>query len=101
MRSSDAVQCRQFVRAEKYGCPSVARNDCYTRPGTIQMEPSGLEQVQQSRTFFSPSASAAPGAALEPDSGMVDPELSAVVEAWPTLPVAIRADILAVVRAAK
>ena len=65
-----------------------------------KMEPSGLEQTQQSSTFCGPPASAAPGAALCPDLGPIDADLATVTEAWPTLPEAVRADILAMVQAA-
>jgi hypothetical protein len=40
------------------------------------------------------------GEAVWPNSGPMDADLAAVVEAWPTLPEAIKAGILAMVRAA-
>ena len=42
----------------------------------------------------------APGGAPEPETGAFDPELAAVIERWPTLPQAVRTEVLAMVRAA-
>ncbi len=39
--------------------------------------------------------------AVSPNSTPIDPDLAAVVEAWPGLPSAIKTGILAMVRAAK
>ena len=38
--------------------------------------------------------------ALAPESRSIDPALATIIDAWPTLPEAIRAGILAMVRAA-
>jgi len=43
---------------------------------------------------------AAPGAAVGSENTPIDPDLAAVVDAWPKLPEAIRAGILAMIRAA-
>jgi len=43
---------------------------------------------------------AQPGAQSKTDSPPIDPELSALIAAWPTLPEAIRLGILAMVEAA-
>ncbi|MDA0991881.1 MAG: hypothetical protein O3A51_14165 [Verrucomicrobia bacterium] len=44
---------------------------------------------------------AAQGAAIDTPKAPGDPDLAAVVEAWPKLPEAIRAGILAMIRAAE
>jgi len=44
---------------------------------------------------------AAPGAAVEPPEGPIDPELLAVVQAWAELPDAVRAGVVAIVRATR
>jgi hypothetical protein len=66
----------------------------------VAMEPSGLEQAREYSTSGDPAASAAPGAALGPDFGPIDARLVEVIDAWPALPEAVRADILAKVREA-
>ena len=38
-------------------------------------------------------------AALGPEIGPIDPELVVVIEAWPSLPDVVRADVLAMIRA--
>lgn len=45
--------------------------------------------------------SAAESAAAGAENGPVDPDLQAVIDAWPALPAAVKAGILAMVRAAK
>jgi hypothetical protein len=45
-------------------------------------------------------ASAAAGAAIEGNSALIDPDLAAVVNAWPTLPETIRRQIAATIREA-
>jgi len=44
---------------------------------------------------------AAAGAAVGSENTPIDPDLAAVVDAWPKLPEAIRAGILAMIRAAE
>ncbi len=46
-----------------------------------------------------PQESGAESGASSGDSAPIDPDLAAVVSAWPTLPYAIRAAVLAIVRA--
>jgi len=65
------------------------------------MTPTGLELAQQYSTFGGSVESAAPGAALGPDSAPIDPGLAEVIDAWPTLSETARADILAKVRQAQ
>jgi hypothetical protein len=45
--------------------------------------------------------SAAAGAAIEGENTPIDPDLAEVIRAWPTLPEATRAGILATVRGAR
>jgi hypothetical protein len=45
--------------------------------------------------------SGAESGALDPRNAEFDPDLSAVVEVWPKLPEAIRAGIMAMIRAAE
>ena len=43
---------------------------------------------------------AAVGAAAKPETAAIDPDLQAVIQAWPGLPTALRAGIVAMVKAA-
>jgi len=43
--------------------------------------------------------SAAESAAVSPDNRLIDPDLEVVIAAWPTLPEAVKADILAMAKA--
>ena len=66
------------------------------------METKGSEQPRCSVVKASNSSSVgAESGALSPREGLPDPELAAVVAAWPTLPAAIKAGILAMAGAAK
>jgi len=47
-----------------------------------------------------PAACGADSGAPTPSNTIIDPALAALIDAWPTLPDAIRAGILAMVRAA-
>ncbi len=60
-----------------------------------------LEHPQQCCTFGETVESAAPGAAPDPTLAPLDPGLAEAIDAWPTLPETARADILAMIRAAK
>jgi hypothetical protein len=62
--------------------------------------PDGLEQEQQYCLSDDSFARAAQGAALGLDFGPIDHGMTTVIEAWPTLPQAIRAKIFAIVREA-
>ena len=42
---------------------------------------------------------AAPGAATDPVNGPIDPDLAAIIERWADLPQAVRAAMIAMVRA--
>lgn len=48
-----------------------------------------------------PISGSAKSGALTPENAPLDPALAAIIEAWSTLPEAIRAGILAMVRAAR
>lgn len=65
------------------------------------MTPTGLEHARQSSGFDESAARAAEINALGPDSAPIDPGLAEVIDAWPSLLPADRADILATVRTAR
>jgi len=73
------------------------RGGCYTTPvfktGDANPEPQTPQQVTETANSVLPSGL--------PDSVPIDPDLAAVVEAWPKLPEAIKAGILAMIRAAE
>ena len=69
-------------------------------PAKKTMTPTGLEHARQSSISNGPGICAAPGAALGPDSDLIDPGLAEVIATWPTLPEAVRAVVLAKVRQA-
>ena len=52
------------------------------------------------QAYSNPAKRAARSDAPEPKNAAIDPELRAVADAWPTLPDAVKAGILAMVRAA-
>ena len=60
--------------------------------------PTGAEHSQQYSTSDDSVASAAHIDAVATDFGPIDPDLAAVVSAWPALPEAVRRDIVATVR---
>ncbi len=43
--------------------------------------------------------SAAEGSAAERENASLDPDLQAIIDAWPTLPESVKADILAMAKA--
>lgn len=59
----------------------------------------GTELARQYSNFGESAKCAAPCAALGREFGPIDPELASVIEAWPSLPEAVRANVLAIVRA--
>ena len=67
-----------------------------------RVPPEGLEQSADSlrRVQVSETAGAKSGA-VDRENAPIDPELAQVIEAWPTLPPAIREAILAMLRAAE
>ncbi len=67
----------------------------------IPIPPRGSELAQQYSDFGDPAVCAAEIHALGPDSGPIDPDLAEVIEQWPILSNALRADILAKVRQAQ
>ena len=66
-----------------------------------KMPPTGLEHARQYSTSHDRGIRAAPGAALGRNSHLIDAGLSEVIDAWPPLPEAVRADLLAKVRSAE
>ena len=66
-----------------------------------RMTPTGLELARQSSSFGGAAVCAANINALGPDSGPNEPELVEVIDAWPSLPEAVRADVLDKVRQAQ
>jgi len=67
-----------------------------------QVPPAGIEQKPfSSRLVAKPKTGAAKSAAVGDDLPPIDPELASVIEAWPTLPPAIREAILVMLRAAE
>jgi hypothetical protein len=61
----------------------------------------GIEPHQHSpKDLTNPAPGGAKSGALAPENPAIDPALAALIDAWPTLPEAIRAGILAMVRAA-
>jgi len=67
-----------------------------------RVPPEGLEQSEETprRVQVSETAGAKSGA-VDRENAPIDPELAQVIEAWPTLPPAIREAILAMLRAAE
>jgi len=67
----------------------------------LQLPPRGLEAPANSLgNTANPAPGGAKSGALIPKKPATDPALAALIDAWPTLPEAIRAGILAMVRAA-
>ena len=65
------------------------------------MDDEGLEHAREYSIFADSNVCAAPGAARPPDSAPTDPDLADLIDAWQTLPEAIRADILTMVQQAQ
>ena len=75
-----------------------------TGPGSVVptgFEPGDVTPYQPKDLRQTPSQRAAECAAVGVDFPPIDPELASVIEAWPTLPPAIREAILAMLRAAE
>jgi hypothetical protein len=68
--------------------------------GTEGFEPPTVNPNQGSGLEDSCYAGAAKSGAVFADSSPIDPDLAKIIDAWPNLPEAIRAGILAMVRAA-
>jgi hypothetical protein len=83
---------------------TAAARICIPDPYGDRQNWSGKDRIRTppentGKTGVSDQSSAESGA-LDPQNAILDPELAAVVEAWPALPEAIRAGILAMIRAA-
>ena len=68
--------------------------------GDTGLEPVDVSCVQASNLRHAAPSSAAKSGAVGVDSPAVDAELRAVIDAWPALPEAVKADILATIKAA-
>ena len=67
-----------------------------------RVPPAAIEQSEETpRGVAKPKTGAAKSAAVGDDSPPIDPDLASVIEAWGTLPPAIRDAILAMLRAAE
>tara|TARA_B100000029_G_scaffold332468_1_gene324675 strand:+ start:195 stop:620 length:426 start_codon:yes stop_codon:yes gene_type:complete len=75
------------------GCDHLP--DDQVPPAGIELKPYSSGRVAKSKT------GAAKSAAVGDDLPPIDPELASVIEAWPTLPPAIREVVLAMLRAAE
>jgi hypothetical protein len=62
------------------------------------MGDAGTELAQQCNNSEKQAKCAAPCAAVGADFGPLDADLAEVIDAWPTLPDAVRAAVLAMVR---
>ena len=65
------------------------------------LEPSDVTSSEKKDLRQTPNQRAAKSAAVGDDLPPLDPELAQVIEAWPTLPPAIREAILAMLRASE
>ena len=67
----------------------------------LAIPPRGLEPATRSpENFTNPAPSGAKSGALDPQVRAIDPALATLIYAWPTIPEAIKAGILAMIRAA-
>ena len=84
----------------KQGFPLANAAPCETVRCT-SVPPRGLEpSANLLGNPTNPAPGGAESGALAPKTPAIDPALAALIDAWPTLPDAIRAGILAMVRAA-
>ena len=67
--------------------------------GPPGLEPPNVNPCNHSTLRESANQRAAESGAVDAESGDIDPELAAVVEAWPTLPKAVKAGIMAFIQA--
>jgi hypothetical protein len=69
---------------------------------TEEVTPTGLEHLSQGggKAPLSQTGGAESGA-IPPDFEQMDPDLQTVIDAWPTLPSALKAGILAMIAAAR
>ena len=90
-------QKTSVLQANASGCDHLP--DGQVPPAGI--EPSDVTSSEKTDLRQTPNQRAAKSAAVGDDLPPLDPELAQVIEAWPTLPPAIREAILAMLRAAE
>ena len=76
------------------------------RPALASLPPRGVEPADVSgdntgRLHTSPDSGGAESGAESPNSGQFDVDLQRVIDAWPALPQAVKAGVLAMVQAAQ
>ena len=81
------------VGAGAFNCQEMAEL------GDTGLEPRTVNPCSDSTLRESADRSAAESGAVDVQSSDPDPDLAAVVEAWPTLPKAVKAGVMAIVRA--
>ena len=79
----------------RYAISSVRQNLCQVPPAGIEQKPFSPRRVQVSETAGAKSG------AVDRENAPITPDLETVIEAWHTLPPAIREAILAMLRAAE
>ena len=72
---------------------------CESRPGRIRTSDQGImsQRVNPAKNALSQEG-AALGAAVVHDNAPIDPDLQSIIERWPDLPDATKAEILAMVQ---
>jgi hypothetical protein len=93
------TECASYFCRARQGCPSYIPTRTQFRPQK-QIAEAGLERVAENteKNAHFPLGGAESGA-VGARSGAIDGGLPSIVEAWPQLPEAVKADILAIVRA--
>ena len=72
------------------------------RYSTVQVAGTGLEHpANSSGNGGVADESGAESGALDAENGPKDPQLTAIIDAWPTLPEPIKAGVLAIIKAAE
>jgi len=73
---------------------------CFAKADGEGFEPAPKTSRKQGVADESGAESSAESGALDAENGLKDPDLGAIIDAWPGLPDAIKAGILAMVRTA-